>query len=425
MKAGRIQGKKPTLGTSYPKYAKTTQLGVNMYKLKSELRAWQKEAFEKWSKENRGVIQVVTGGGKTIFAEHCAAQILNSDPKVKILILVPTITLQDQWRVSLIEDLGVNENEISTPTGRPAGRLNRFNVVVINSARNGLPAECVHDKIFLIVDECHRSGSKENSKALEIRAVACLGLSATPERESDNGFLDLIAPALGGVIYSYDYRQALKDGVICRYELVNIKVPMTSEEQKAYDAHTRKVSKIAAMVHAGIAEPTRLKLALIARNRVSVAAVARLGTAAKLALKHKGERVIIFHENIQGADALHRALKQLGANCTIYHSSLSTASRRSNLAEFRAGTFNILITCRALDEGMNIPETNIAIIASSTKSTRQRIQRLGRVLRPHKRKEMAQIYTLYCTNSERENLKAEEATISDEIQVSWKEVGNK
>jgi len=71
---------------------------------------------------------------------------------------------------------------------------------------------------------------------------------------------------------------------------------------------------------------------------------------------------------------------------------------------------------------MNIPETNIAIIASSTRSTRQRIQRLGRVLRPHKRKEMAQIYTLYCTDSERENLKAEESNISDEIKVAWKEI---
>jgi superfamily II DNA or RNA helicase len=393
-----------------------------MYKLKSELRAWQKEAYKLWEQEKRGVIQVVTGGGKTIFAEHCAAQVLNADPKTKILILVPTITLQDQWRASLIEDLGVDEKEISSPSGRPTGRLNKFNIVVINSARSGLPPECVHDKIFLIVDECHRSGSKENSKALGIRATASLGLSATPERESDNGFLDLIAPALGGVIYSYDYKQALADGVICKYELINIKVPMSDEEQKEYHAHTKKVSKIAGMVNAGIADPNRLKLALIARNRVSIGAVARLGTAAKLALKHKGERVIIFHENIQGADALHRALKQLGANCTIYHSSLSTGLRRSNLSEFRAGTFNLLITCRALDEGMNIPETNIAIIASSTRSTRQRIQRLGRVLRPHKRKEMAQIYTLYCTDSERENLKAEESNISDEIKVAWKEI---
>lgn len=397
------------------------KMSVNIYKIKSELRTWQKEAFEKWVKEKRGVIQVVTGGGKTIFAEHCATEVLNNDPKVKILILVPTITLQDQWRASLIEDLGVNESEINTPNGRPKGRLNKFNIVVINSARNGLPPECVHDRIFLIVDECHRSGSKENSKALEIRAVASLGLSATPERESDNGFLELIAPALGPVIYSYDYKQALHDGVICKYELINIKAPMSANEQKEYDAHTKKVSKIVMMFNAGVADATRLKLALIARNRVSIGAVSRLAIAAKLALQHKGERVIIFHENIQGADALNNALKQLGANCTVYHSSLSTASRRSNLAEFRAGTFNVLVTCRALDEGMNIPETNIAIIASSTKSTRQRIQRLGRVLRPHKRKEMAKIYTLYCTSHESENLKTEESNISDEIKVSWKE----
>jgi superfamily II DNA or RNA helicase len=74
---------------------------------------------------------------------------------------------------------------------------------------------------------------------------------------------------------------------------------------------------------------------------------------------------------------------------------------------------------------MNAPETTIAIIASSTTSRRQRIQRLGRVLRPHKNKNQATIYSLYCTSSEEKALQSEALELQGKVKVSWKETKGK
>ena len=369
----------------------------------------------------RGIVRVVTGGGKTVFAEACILSFLSKLAEGIVVIVVPTITLQDQWRSSLIDELGVKSEEISTPKGRLSGKWRRFNIVVINSARAGFPSGIKPPPVFLIVDECHRSGSLENSKSLtKIDAVAHLGLSATPEREQDEGFTAHIEPALGPIIFRYGYDQALKDGVICGYELINIKVPMTEAERADYAKHTAKVGRVAGSVNAGKIDVQQLKLALIARSRMATRVVSRLVTAALLAKQHKGERTIIFHEQIEGCDLLNRSLRKAGINSASYHSKLGDEIRKSNLHEFRRGTFNTLITCRALDEGMNAPETTVAIIASSTSSTRQRIQRLGRVLRPHGNKTKAIIYSLYCTESEELALK-EEATNNPQAQVRWME----
>lgn len=57
-------------------------------------RAWQIEAMKRWTDAgHRGIISVVTGGGKTIFALWCIAK-LRPDTT---LIVVPTAALLEQW----------------------------------------------------------------------------------------------------------------------------------------------------------------------------------------------------------------------------------------------------------------------------------------------------------------------------------------
>jgi superfamily II DNA or RNA helicase len=106
----------------------------------------------------------------------------------------------------------------------------------------------------------------------------------------------------------------------------------------------------------------------------------------------------------------------------VYHSRIGHVVRRENLRLFRRGVFDVLVCCRALDEGMNVPEASVAIVASSTASTRQRIQRLGRVLRPAPGKTSATIYTLYATSQERERLIREERSVTEYATVRWQKV---
>ena len=89
------------------------------------------------------------------------------------------------------------------------------------------------------------------------------------------------------------------------------------------------------------------------------------------------------------------------------------------LASYRRGEVEILVTCRALDEGFNVPETEVGIIAASTATRRQRIQRLGRVLRPSNGKSHAIIYSLVATAPEIGRLQEEEATLEGVAEVRW------
>ena len=130
----------------------------------------------------------------------------------------------------------------------------------------------------------------------------------------------------------------------------------------------------------------------------------------------------MFHEAIGAAERIHELLTQRSLSATIYHSRIPPAIRRDNLRLFRRGAFDVLVSCRALDEGTNVPETSVAVIASSTASTRQRIQRMGRVLRPAPGKNHAIIYTVYAKNQEEKRLAREAQELVEASSVSWQRI---
>jgi superfamily II DNA or RNA helicase len=98
---------------------------------------------------------------------------------------------------------------------------------------------------------------------------------------------------------------------------------------------------------------------------------------------------------------------------------MGAAIRRDNLRNFRDGLIDILVACRALDEGVDIPDAQCAVIASASASRRQRIQRLGRVLRTSKHKRLATVYTIYATDLEKQRLITEQGQLGDVAEVRW------
>lgn len=365
-------------------------------------------------------MRVVTGGGKTAFAEMCMISFREMVPDGTFVIVVPTVALLDQWYVSLREDLAIPEQDISCFSGEEkAIEPSVVNLMVLNTAREMAPAIAAQFRTCIIVDECHRAGSPVNARALTGVHEAALGLSATPEREYDEGFQRYIVPSLGNVIYRYDYVDAAADGVISPFELNNVRVQLLEHEQDRYDALSQSAAKELRRLQAGRGSTERLKRILQRRAAVSSGAAMRIPVAAKLADMHKGQRTLIFHERIEKADVLYDILARRNLNVTRYHTGITPLVRRDNLRLYRHGVFDILITCRALDEGLNVPETTVAIIASSTASTRQRIQRLGRVLRPAPGKPASTVYTIYATPQEERRLLAEEEALREITAIRW------
>lgn len=366
---------------------------------------------------------MVTGAGKTFFAMQCMLRVRGSHPQSRFLVVVPTVALLDQWRAALTEQLGVHESEIATAGG--GARLDkppRVVIAVVNTARRLAPKLLAQGDWFLIVDECHRVASQSNRQVLDGDFLATLGLSATPERQYDTWFDDFVVPALGPVIYRYTYEQARKEGVITAFDLWNVRVPLSPEEKERIDSVTAAISREAARLReAGLEGSDRLRRLFFARSRHSQSARARVSAAVALVEGWHGRRGIVFHESIDGAEHIARALSRRGHRVRLYHSGLGAPTRYENLRLYTVGQVDVLVTCRALDEGIDVPSTEFGIVAASTSSHRQRVQRLGRILRPSPEKERATVATLYALPAEAKSLRKEEGSLEEVAEVRWYE----
>lgn len=141
----------------------------------------------------------------------------------------------------------------------------------------------------------------------------------------------------------------------------------------------------------------------------------------RLMEQYRGRKTIVFVESIEAASLACRLLDRRGHSVVAYHSGMGAHIRRSNLRNFRRGFFDVLVACRALDEGFNVPEAEVAFIVAGTAARRQRVQRVGRVLRALEGKVHAEVITLYATPVEEQRLVAEAAEFPEEI-ARWVEV---
>ena len=370
------------------------------------------------------MVKVVTGAGKTFFAMQCMTAVWERHPKAKVLIVVPTIALLDQWRAALQDELGIGDSNIGLIGGGAARTGDALvTVAVMNSARNIVTDLTAQGEWFLVVDECHRIASQANRKVLNGDYAATLGLSATPERQYDDLFESVVVPALGKIVFSYDHRDASADGILSDFELWNVQIPLSSSEQKRIDSDNRAIAIEVKQLHeSGETTSPRLRNLLLRRSRHSQQAGSRVAAAVALVEKFRERRGIVFHESIRYADAIVGYLAQRGHRVRAYHSQLGPPTRYLNLLLYLKGQIDVLVTCRALDEGLDVPQSEFGVISASTSSIRQRIQRLGRVLRPHPNKEKAVVATMYALPNEGEILRAESEKLEGVAKTRWFEV---
>lgn len=379
---------------------------------KLPLRLWQQEAMPLWEKEgHKGIVGVVTGGGKTIFALSCIEKLAPDTS----LVVVPSAALLDQWWEESASYFDLDLDEINIITGHQRMKKGTINIAVLNTASK-LQVDGRSRPSFLIVDECHKAASAQFRTALDVPTVATLGLSATPERQYDHGLAEVLIPALGPIIYRYTYKEALADGVIVPFKLQNVVFELEEDRQKEYDKVTKAIARSIDQNGSEAQETVRL---FLKRSRIMNLSLTRVHLALKIVAAHRTKKVIVFHEDIEACNLIHQILVQNGVKAGNYHSKLSLRERVEVVSAYRRGDLNVLVTCRALDEGFNVPETEIGIIAASTATRRQRIQRLGRILRPASGKDGAEIFTLVATNPEVHRLKAEELELEGVAEVTW------
>ncbi len=380
------------------------------------LRRWQEGALEAWlAAGKRGIVSVVTGGGKTFFALNCIREFQRRTASATVLVTVPTEALFDQWFEELVSFFDMPPRFLNLLSSKRPIKRGRINIGVINTAAK-LASAANNPELFLIVDECHKAASPVLRSVFKVPRRASLGLSATPERPYDDWFEEVLVPELGPVIYNYSYKEALRDRVIVPFHLHNILFEFTHEEQDEYNRLTKRIGT--AFSRQGPESDQVVRL-LLKRARFANSSPSRLRIALKLIARHRRQKVLVFHEDIQACEFLFAVLQQNSAAAGIYHSKIPLARRVKTLHDYRTGKISVLVSCRALDEGFNVPETEIGIIAASTATYRQRIQRLGRVLRPSKGKSNAVIYSIVASVPEVRRLAAEAEDLKDIAKTEW------
>lgn len=409
------------------------------WKLNVELYRWQKEAKRIWWDNNcRGIIKVVTGAGKTLFALSIISEIhaseAYSEGGLVVFIVAPTTVLLDQWLFVLVDKLNVPRDEIGVFYGKKkeSAKGKKVLIYVVNSARDHIKEHYETyfkgDDVFLIADECHRYGSRENSKIFDVPLSYTLGLSATPERFSDAGFEEKLVPNLGEVIYTYTYSDALRDGVIPPYKLIRVRVKLTQEEYRQYKELSEKITRLGqklfqkypALKDSGGPEFFGMLSSLYEKtNDKSIInylsslnqrkGLIHLSESKTNVLKWlieneniRDKKILIFHERTEVADKIYRFLIKNGFRAGIYHTNLAADERLKNITDYKQGAINILVSCRALDEGFDVPESEVGIIVAGTSSVRQWIQRMGRILRRTPGKEYSMIYVMFADAVEKD-----------------------
>lgn len=406
------------------------------------LYPWQKECIETWfACGGRGIVNVVTGAGKTIFALAAAKRLEETEKRaLRVKIVVPTVPLMKQWDHALKSFLGASsakEGEIGHFGGGRKETDRKYMIYVINSARYHLARHVLEDlkqghAVLLIADECHRYASGENRKIFEFVPYVkqtkgkyyAIGLSATPEAE---GYKEVLIPSIGKEIYRYGFASAAAVRQFCPFCIYHISLPFSKTEMSEYQElsdHLLRIKKrlfslcryLADMDSGAFFSQLRMlagekgekaKLAgaflgiSYKRKRLVCSASSRAVCVSDLIKRLEGkEKIIIFGERIEQAEQVYRVLSpQYPGRVGRYHSCMGEQANKNVLERFRDGSVRILITCKALDEGIDVPDVSVGIILSGTSAKRQRIQRLGRILRKSEGKEIACLYYLFIRDS--------------------------
>jgi len=386
-----------------------------------KLREWQEKAFPLWWAEKRGILKVVTGGGKTVFAIHCLTKYLEEEKDNSIFIVVPSIALLDQWYEGLQKTF--DDTDISlNGGGEHLEEISKVTISTIDSVKN-----IIHkfdaSNTLLIVDECHKIGTEKRGETLTNNWHATLGLSATPERDYDDNFYIIIKKILGDIIFDYDYIDAREDEVIVNFKLLYAYAAMTKDEEDKYKKFTKSIQRRAATIGGNNMNDYPLKMLIFNRARMVKNSKNRIPFGVELLQKHKRDSWIVFTENKKQAKEFNKIINKKGYKSAIYNTDLDNAEREENLNNFKSGNLNVLVSCTALDEGFDMPEADGAMILSASSSKRQRIQRMGRVLRITANKENALIVTVYSSKTEFDKLREESNRYKLEgVPVKWQQM---
>ena len=406
-------------------------------------RAYQTEALNAW-KENgyQGFFAMATGTGKTITALNCLLDIFSREGRYRCIVIVPTISLVDQWvrevrkfHFGNIVKISSKErywkDDISRLTASAC--FDRSSSFIVISTYASLAKkevlgwlEDLPDDTLVIADEAHNLGSPLLINAAQrLPFERRLGLSATPQRQFDrigNEAITRYFNVFSGYTFEYSMKLAIENGVLCHYVYFPHIVQLNEYEMEEYSVLSRKIGKFYDPDTDSFKDSPILTALLIKRKRIIHKAAAKVVEFERIIndlYEEKGslkytmvyapegvcpdevyysvdvdDRDYLSEDELPMIDIYTRIVSNVNPRITVEQFTSKDSDRARILSDFTNGSTNVLVAMKCLDEGVDIPRAENAIFCSSTGNPRQFIQRRGRILRTHPDKKVACIHDL-------------------------------
>jgi len=353
-----------------------------------ELRPYQSEWIRRFEDIGSGVFVGPSGSGKTVAAIGVMEEVGG-----ETLILVPKVELARQWKQELILKTNLSPNQI----GEYHGEAKEIRPVTIATYHTAGMSR--HRKLFdkrewglIVYDECQHIPAKIHRRTANLQSKHRLGLSASPVREDkkEKEIFTLIGQPIGT-----DWNSLFEDGFVQEPEVEIRYISWSSDNQrkKYRQAEGHEKSQVAAM------NP------------------AKLDEVKKLLKQHSDEKTLVFVDWIDQGEKYSREL-----GVPFYSGKTSHKQRSEYIQKFKDGELSTLIVSRVADEGIDLPNAEVAILASGLGgSRRQGTQRAGRTMRP---KGSSQVYVLGTKGSNEQDFVQRQMQHLQEkgVKVSEKEV---
>ena len=400
-------------------------------------RPYQIEAYQNWlANDHKGIFAMATGTGKTITALNCVLEEYRKNPEKQYhaVILVPTVALVEQWEKEIKKFNFSTIIKVSSKT-QWKDRLGNLTMQFFLGSGSSFFIVCSYATFYrpkfqkyfkdlpkdtiLIADEAHNLGSSSVLAVLpKVHLNKRIGLSATPKRIYDlegTAEMEAFFNDKEPYVFNFSVEEAIENGFLCNYKYYPHLVALTDLEFEKYTELSQKLLNFFDFKTGSYKDSDIVFRLLLARKRVIQKAENKLAMVKDVLKKRFDETgnlkysFVFVPEGIstsetdttdENEDDIHLIDQYVQAIAEIHPSVIAdsftskTPNREETLRYFEKGMVHALASMKCLDEGVDIPRTELAVFCASTGNPRQFIQRRGRVLRMHKDKHLAEIHDL-------------------------------
>ncbi|MGB9965271.1 DEAD/DEAH box helicase [Halobacterium sp. CBA1126] len=314
-----------------------------------ELRDYQRDWVERFVDASSGVLVGPPGSGKTVAAMGVLEAVGG-----ETLILVPSRELAAQWREELLEHTSLERDQVGEYHG---GEKNVRPVTIATYQTAGMDR---HRHVFddrewglVVYDEVHHIPAEVARRSADLQSKHRLGLTATPVREDDKeeDIYTLVGPPIGT-----DWDALFEAGYVAEPTVEIRYVPWRDDDARheyaAASGHTRR--------------------------RLAAENPAKDEEVRHLLRQHADKQALVFVDYLEQGERIAEAIDAPFVSGETRH-----VEREALFDQFRTGALDALVVSRIGDEGIDLPDAELAVVASGLGgSRRQGAQRAGRTMRP-------------------------------------------